>query len=151
MHGQDNYIQYLRMPPQTIDDLLRKVGPRRAYWSATPDCPEISPAERLVFTLRYFKKLSTGNSQMSMSFDFRIGRSTVCGTIKETCETIWQCLQPEFVQPPATDEEWLRVSQQFQKLWNFSKLWMGNTLFFRLQRILDLYSIITKATTPLVC
>ena len=56
---------------------------------------------------------------MSLSFNFRIGQSTVCSILKETCEAIWTVLQPQYVRAPSCSEEWIGVSKQFEQLWNF--------------------------------
>lgn len=53
----------------------------------------ITPAERLALTIRY---LATGNSQVYLSFSFRIGKSTVCGIVKETCEAIIELIYAMF-------------------------------------------------------
>ena len=34
-----------------------------------------------------------------------MGRSTVCSTVKETCEVIWRVLQQQYVQAPSRVEE----------------------------------------------
>ena len=94
-------------------------------------------AERLSLTLRY---LATGNSQVtavltmyifillignyfdvqvSLSFNFRVGRSTVCGILRETCAALWSALKPKYVTPPSTKNGWINVSLQFEKIWNF--------------------------------
>uniref|UniRef100_A0A1X7UEV8 Uncharacterized protein n=1 Tax=Amphimedon queenslandica TaxID=400682 RepID=A0A1X7UEV8_AMPQE len=49
---------------------------RRNYYSVRAG---ISAAEKLALRLRF---LATGNSQVSMSFSFRIGRATVCFILK---------------------------------------------------------------------
>lgn len=54
-----------------------------------------------------------------MSFSFRMGRSTVCGIVKDTCEAIWSTLQPEYVKAPSPEAEWKGISKQFEQLWNF--------------------------------
>ena len=59
------------------------------------------------------------NIQISLSFNFRIGRSTVCGILKETCEAIWSTLQPQYVAAPSCEAEWVGVSKEFEKLWHF--------------------------------
>ena len=72
---RDYHFLYLRMSKESFDYLLSLVSPmlsRRSYYSRAR--AEISPAERLVVTLRY---LATGNSQTSLAFDFRMGISTV--------------------------------------------------------------------------
>ena len=45
----------------------------------------ISPEEGLAVTLRY---LATGDSQNSLGFMFKLGRSTVNGIINEVCEEL---------------------------------------------------------------
>ena len=77
----ESHFRHLRMTNATFDLLLSRVGPvlrRRTYCSRLR--PEIAPAERLALTLRY---LATGNSQVSLSFNFRIGRSTVCNILHQ--------------------------------------------------------------------
>ena len=71
---------------------------------------------RLTLTLRF---LATGNSQVSLSFNFRIGRSTVSGIIRETCSALWTVLQPEYVKAPSSEEDWRDISKEFEKIWNF--------------------------------
>ena len=46
-----------------------------------------SPAERLAVTLRY---LASGDSQTSIGFLFKMGRSTVNGIIEEVCTELWR-------------------------------------------------------------
>ena len=71
---------------------------------------------RLALTLRF---LATGNSQVSLSFNFRIGRSTVSGIIRETCSALSTVLQPEYVKAPSSEEDWRDISKEFEKIWNF--------------------------------
>ena len=47
-----------------------------------------------------------------------MGRSTVCGILKDTCEATWNVLMPQFVRAPATTVEWEGVSRQFEQMWN---------------------------------
>ena len=50
---------------------------------------EISVAERFCsYNIQY---LATGNPQIS---SFRVGKSTVSGILKETCEALWHVFQP---------------------------------------------------------
>ena len=71
---------------------------------------------RLAMTLRY---LATGSSQVSLSFDFRVGRSTVCRIIRDTCTVLWEVLQPHYVKAPSNEEEWKGIATDFEKIWNF--------------------------------
>ena len=111
------HFQYLRMSRSRFEELLSMVSPhlrRRSYHCTAR--PAITPAERLAITIRF---LATGNSQASMSFNFRVGRSTICEIVKETSEAIWSVLQPLYVKHPTTDEEWIGISNQFEKCWHF--------------------------------
>nr|CAH7727771.1 unnamed protein product [Callosobruchus chinensis] len=51
----------------------------------------MSPQTRLPITLRY---LASGDSMMSLSYLFRVGKSTVSNIISETLDVIWNVLQP---------------------------------------------------------
>ena len=88
------------MSPECFDVLLTRVGPLVSK-KCTKFRETISPAERLVLTVRY---LTSGNSQLSMSFVYLIGRTTVSNIIKETCNAIWMALKDEYVRPPNRPE-----------------------------------------------
>ena len=57
--------------------------------------------------------------QALLSFELRMGKSTVGGIVREVCEVIWDILSPEHVRMPSTDREWLAVSKQYEQIWNF--------------------------------
>ena len=57
--------------------------------------------------------------QASLAFEFRMGRSTVCGIVKEVCDAIWEVLHSEFIKFPTSEEEWLATSRQYEFAWNF--------------------------------
>ena len=72
------HSNYLRMSKTRFDIVLSHVGPlltRRLYFSRQR--AEIRPAERLAVTLRY---LVTGNSQLSMFFNFLVISLKLFGT-----------------------------------------------------------------------
>jgi hypothetical protein len=46
-----------------------------------------------------FRFLASGNSQISMSFSYRVAPSTAHYTIMSTCETIWNKVSPKKLQP----------------------------------------------------
>ena len=103
------------MSPERLEHLLSLVGPLITKKSCRSRDP-ISPGERLVLTLRY---LASGDSQQSQSFNFRIGRSTVCAIIKETCDAIWTALKDLYVKPPQKEEDWKQIAEEFEEEWNF--------------------------------
>ena len=112
------HFNYLRMSRTRFNLLLSHVGPllaRHHYFSRQR--AEITPAERLAVTLHY---LVTGNSQVSLSFNFRIGKSTVCNIVQDTSQAIWGALQPLYVRSPSSQKDWKAISDQFEALWNFT-------------------------------
>ena len=117
LNDPQSHFAYVRMSKQQFDLLLSYVEPllaRRHYFSRNR--AEVTPAKQLVVTLRY---LATGNSQVSLSFNFRLGRSTVCNIVRETSQAIWTALQPIYIQAPTTVSDWTAISSKFQELWNF--------------------------------
>ncbi|XP_019849888.1 PREDICTED: putative nuclease HARBI1 [Amphimedon queenslandica] len=113
----DSHFRYLRMSREKFDFLLSQVAPslkRRHYTSSIR--PNISPAEKLTLTLRF---LAAGVSQASLSFSFTISSASVCNIVYETCEAIWSALQPMYVTAPTSKEDWLKISKEFEQLWNF--------------------------------
>ncbi|GBO07114.1 hypothetical protein AVEN_91452-1 [Araneus ventricosus] len=76
----------------------------------------ISAGERLALTLRY---LARGETQTSLSFQFRITQNTISGIIPAVCMDISQVLQNEFMKVPDCPEEWRKVANDFMGTWNF--------------------------------
>ena len=117
MRLQDHtmHFNYFRMLPSVFDDLLNLVGPSLTKQRSRFREP-LPPAMRLAVALRY---LATGESQASLSFNFRIGRSTVCQILNEVPEKIWGALSPISVAFPGSPEEWKRISEDVWNLWGF--------------------------------
>lgn len=55
---------------------------------------------------------------MSVSWGYRVSKSSVCQIVEETTEAIWQALVGEVLQPP-TMEQWSNIAKQFFDAWNF--------------------------------
>ena len=108
----------MRMSPESFDHILSLVEPLLTKKSTTLREP-ISPVERLSLTLRF---LASGSSQISMSFTYRIGRSTVSRIISETCSALWQALNEKYLKAPRSPAAWKNISEEFMKLWNFPPL-----------------------------
>lgn len=103
------------MSPERFEHLLTLVGPLIAKQPCRSRKP-ISPAERLMLTIRF---LATGDSQQSQSFSFRIGRGTISRILRETCDGIWEALNKIYVCPPKTTKEWVGIGKEFEEEWNF--------------------------------
>lgn len=103
------------MSPERFENLLQLVGP----YTTKKHCRSrqtITPTERLTITVRY---LASGDSQQSQSFNFRVGRTTVCNIIRETCWGIWLALNEFYLKPPMSEEDWKNIANDFFKEWNF--------------------------------
>ena len=107
-------FRYIRSP-ERFEHLLTLVAPyieKKACRTRDP----ISLAERLVMTLRY---LATGDSQQSQSFNFRIGKSTICHIIQETCIGIWNALSDVYLKCPSSSSDWEGIANEMFEEWNF--------------------------------
>ncbi|XP_039302905.1 uncharacterized protein LOC105206919 [Solenopsis invicta] len=61
----------------------------------------VNAEERLCLTLRY---LASGDSMVSISYQYLLGCTTVSNIISETCEVIWNELCP-IVLPPSLSKK----------------------------------------------
>ena len=103
------------MSPERFEHLVTVVGPlltKNSYRSRE----RISVAERLMITLRF---LTTGDSQQSQSFLFRIGRVTASHIIRETCAAIWTALQGQYIIAPKTTNDRVGIANEFKEEWHF--------------------------------
>ena len=115
LSDQDSYYKYFRMTPPRFDHLLSLVGPAVTRQMTNFRSP-ISPGERLALTLRY---LATGDSMQTIAFSYRLGHSTACNIIGDTCDAIWDSLCAEYLKTPSSQTEWKRISDGFYRAWNF--------------------------------
>ena len=146
LQDTESFFKYFRMVPQQFDRLLQMVGPSITYQD-TKWRKSVSAGERLAITLRSlciyhavymhvyytilflnqsyyfrlmpFRYLATGDSLQTISFSYRVGHSTVCRIIFDTCRAIWDNLMPIYLKSPSTEPEWKRISDDFYLQWNF--------------------------------
>ena len=85
------------MSPQGFDHLLSLVG-SSIKKSDTNFRKAIPPAECVAITLR---SLASGESQHSLSFLFRVGRSAISRIIIETLDAIYASLSDTYLTLPA--------------------------------------------------
>ncbi|CAH1968364.1 unnamed protein product [Acanthoscelides obtectus] len=55
---------------------------------------------------------ATGNSYNSLHFEYLQGAVTVREIVKDICEQICICVQPEFM-PDVSEDSWLNIATQF--------------------------------------
>ena len=113
--GYTFYFRLFRMSPQRFDHLLTLVEPRIRKNDAN-FTKAIPPAERLAIPLRF---LASGESQQSLAFLFRVGRSTISRIITETCDEIYASLSDSYLNPTRSANDWINISKEFSDLWNF--------------------------------
>ena len=106
------------MSPERFENLLQLVAPLIAKCGRGRE--PITPSERLTIPLRY---LAIGESQKSLAFSFRVGRTTVCNIFnKETCHEIWRALSDTYLNPPPplqNQQDWKNIGHEFFKEWDF--------------------------------
>ena len=66
----------------------------------------------------FFRFLATGDSYKTISFSYRIGKSTIVNIVPEVCEAVWKRLQPIYMAAPTADD-WINIAQGFQDAWQF--------------------------------
>ena len=62
--------------------------------------------------------MAYGGTQQSLSFSFRIAKSTISSIVNETCAAIWECLQQQYIRPPKTKDDWKKIAEGFFDIWN---------------------------------
>lgn len=73
----------------------------------------------LIFVLLAFSYFSQGTSMQTIAWTYHVGHSTVHYIVKETASAIWEALSKTYLKPPSSEEEWLQISREFEKTWNF--------------------------------
>lgn len=103
------------MSPERMDHLLSMVGPLISKRD-TNFRKAIPAQERLMLTLRF---LASGDSQISLTYLFRMGKKTVSRIIGETCIAIHSVLVGKYFNVPESPEQWRKIANDFEELWNF--------------------------------
>ena len=116
------------MSPDRFEHLLTLVGPKITKKTTRFRKP-ISASERLALTLRY---LATGESQQSLSFSYRIGKSTVSSIVSETSLAIFNALKDPYMK-----KRWTR--HLCILFWTYHK---GMDIFELLQQVLHILFVI---------
>ncbi|XP_071649043.1 uncharacterized protein [Temnothorax longispinosus] len=115
LEDPNRFRRCLRMNIDVFQYLLERIAPFIEK-KTTHLRESIPPAERLSVTLRH---LATGESQESLSLQFRIGQSTISSIIREVCAALISILKDEFLRMPTSAEEWNIVANNFGQRWNF--------------------------------
>ncbi|XP_062556435.1 uncharacterized protein LOC134221259 [Armigeres subalbatus] len=111
----EKFRSFTRMDMDTFDVILSLI--ERKLMKNWTNCNRepILPCERLIITIRF---LATGSSFTTLGFSFRMGRSTVAAIVTETCQVLWDTLQPIYM-PAPTEQMFKLVADEYWQKWNF--------------------------------
>ena len=109
MEDTKTYSEMMRMNYESFTQILGFIEPYITPKQSTTGTKIVSPAERLVLTIRF----------RSLHFQFRIGERAIPYIIEEVTEAIVRYLGKEHIKTPSNSEEWLKISEAFQSRWNF--------------------------------
>ncbi|XP_049799807.1 uncharacterized protein LOC126235116 [Schistocerca nitens] len=76
----------------------------------------ISPSRWLVVTLQF---LATGESFKSLAFSHRIAQPIISKVVVDICTAICDTLKDQYLKAPSTEEEWNKITKEFDELWQF--------------------------------
>ena len=72
-----------------------------------------------MLTLRF---LASGDSQISLTYLFRMGKKTVSRIISEMSEALYEVLSKMYLNAPKNQKQWKNISEEFQELWQFPRV-----------------------------
>lgn len=74
---------------------------------------------KAVLNLYIHRFLASGDSIVSMSYQYLVGVTTASNIIYEVCRAIWKNLQPTVLPAKYTSEKWLKIADEYDEMWNF--------------------------------
>lgn len=66
----------------------------------------------------FSRYLASGDTMVSLSYSFRVGKSTTTEIIRDTVEAIVAVLSPKVLKIP-NEDDWKNISDGFNERWNF--------------------------------
>ncbi|KAA0722998.1 hypothetical protein E1301_Tti019038 [Triplophysa tibetana] len=115
LEDRSGFKELLRKTSDEFDILLERVEPLITRQN-TKMRRAITAKESLSLTLRF---LATGETYKSLSFQFRIGATTLSEIVNRTCAALHQVLKDDFLKTPTKEEEWRAISNNFMEKWQF--------------------------------
>ena len=108
------FTNFMRMTPEFFEMIKTRLEPHLARQATNYRAP-ISVGKKLALTIRY---LATGESYTSLSYQFRVGRSTISKFLPEVCRAIQDEFTREYLKCPTTPDEWKELETEFRIRWN---------------------------------
>ena len=110
-----SFKNFLRMPPEMFDELVRRLTPRLRKQHTNYRAP-IEPAMKLAITLRH---LASGNKYHSMRFHWRVPHNTISIIVRDVCKAITAEFVQEVMPVPTEEQEWVEIADAFMTKWDF--------------------------------
>ena len=102
------------MTPSQFHYLLNELRSRISKTDTTFR-KSIDPGLKLALTLRF---LAAGDSQVSLSYAYRVSKSSVTLIIGDVLDALWDCFHKKFL-PTPSPEDWAVIATRFKERWNF--------------------------------
>ena len=99
---------FLRIPPDTFDELLNRVDPRITKMHIRYREP-LEPGPKLDLTLRH---LASGYKYASMKFSWRVPQNTISLVVREVSNAVIDEYKDEVLAFPNTPEGWRPISDK---------------------------------------
>ncbi|KAL7387534.1 hypothetical protein ABVT39_024972 [Epinephelus coioides] len=110
----ERHRKYFRMSADEMDYVLSMTGPDITKMDTNFRSP-IKPKQKLAVTLKY---IATGDSMSSLTFNYRLGESTVANAVKDTCDAIIRRMIETYM-PQPTEDDWRGIAERFFEKCNF--------------------------------
>ena len=75
----------------------------------------LEPGLKLAVTLRH---LATGVSYADLMYSFRVASNSISLFVPQVCEAIVSAYKEEVMPDNMSEEDWLRISTEFERVWN---------------------------------
>ena len=103
------------MKPGTFDEIYQKVKPLIEKKN-TNVRNAISAHARLCITLRF---LASGASYRELMYAFCVSVSSISQIIPQVCNTLYDVLKDDYLNPPTNEEQWKKLAKDFDLKWQF--------------------------------
>ncbi|KAG0714513.1 Protein ANTAGONIST OF LIKE HETEROCHROMATIN PROTEIN 1 [Chionoecetes opilio] len=115
LEDENGYRNWMRLDRRQFHEVLELIRPTISRQDTNMRAA-VSAEERLAITLRH---LATGESQQSLSYQFRVSQPLISMIIPSVCTAIYEALQPDYMRVPTTQDEWRNVAAEFHRQWNY--------------------------------
>ncbi|KAG0730177.1 Protein ALP1-like [Chionoecetes opilio] len=115
LEDENGYRNWMRLDRRQFHEVLELIRPAISRQDTNMRAA-VSAEERLAITLRH---LATGESQQSLSYQFRVSQPLISMIIPSVCTAIYEALQPDYMRVPTTQDEWRNVAAEFHRQWNY--------------------------------